>query len=78
MKMEKILERIAMENGITVKEVREEMQKAITEAWKNPPKDGGVTVACQCRVPCEGEVPTPEELIRYVVKELHTQAGVLW
>ena len=45
--MKKILKRIAKENGVTVEEVREEMQKAITEAWKNPPADGGVTAAYQ-------------------------------
>ena len=30
MKMKKILEQIAREHGVTVEEVREEMQKAIT------------------------------------------------
>ena len=64
MNMKKILKRIAKENGVTVEEVREEMQKAITEAWKNPPADGGVTAAYQRKVPCKGEVPTPEELLR--------------
>ena len=63
MNMKKILKRIAKENGVTVEEVREEMQKAITEAWKNPPADGGVTAAYQRKVPCKGEVPTPEELV---------------
>ena len=55
MNMKKILKRIAKENGVTVEEVREEMQKAITEAWKNPPADGGVTAAYQRKVPCKGE-----------------------
>ena len=75
MKMKKIRKRIAKENGVTVEEVREEMQKAITEAWKNPPADGGVTAAYQRKVPCKGEVPTPEELIRYAAAEIRRQAG---
>ncbi len=70
MKMKKILEQIAREHGVTVEEVREEMQKAITEAWVSPPKDGGVTAAYQRRVPCRGEIPTPEELIRYAAAEI--------
>lgn len=40
MHMTKILRKIADENGITVEEMREEMQKAINEAWRNPPDDG--------------------------------------
>ena len=40
MNMRKILRSVARANGVTVKEVREEMQKSITEAWKNPPEDG--------------------------------------
>lgn len=70
MRMKKILEQIAREHGVTVKEVREEMQKAITEAWMNPPEDGGVTAAYQRRVPCKGAIPTPEELIRYAAAEI--------
>ncbi|PWM50788.1 MAG: hypothetical protein DBX60_08510 [Bacillota bacterium] len=74
MRMKKILKQIAKENGVTVKEVREEMQMAITMAWTNPPKDGGVTAAYQRRVPCKGEIPTPEELIRYAAAEIRKQA----
>ncbi len=74
MKMKKILKQVAKENGVTVKEVREEIQKAITEAWKNPPADGGVTAAYQRKVPCKGEIPTPEELIRYAAAEIRRQA----
>lgn len=77
MKMKKIMKEIAREHGVTVKEVREEMQKAITEAWTNPPDDGGVTAAYQRRVPCRGQVPTPEEFIRYAAKELHARADTI-
>lgn len=75
MRMKKILKQIAKENGVTVKEVREEMQKAITDAWTNPPKDGGLTAAYQNHVPCKGEIPTPEELICYAAAEIQKQAS---
>ena len=45
MSMRKIYRKIARENGVSVKEVKEDMQAAITAAYQNPPKDGGVTAA---------------------------------
>ena len=47
MSMRKIYRKIARENGVSVKEVKEDMQAAITAAYQNPPKDGGVTAAYQ-------------------------------
>lgn len=70
MKMKKVLREVARANGVSVKEVRKEIQKAVDEAWKTPPNDGGVTAAYQQRVPCRGEIPTPEELIRYMAGEI--------
>ena len=67
--MRKILREIARANGVSVKEVREEIQKAIDEAWKNSSNDD-VTAAYQRKIPCKGKVPTPEELIRYAVQEI--------
>lgn len=65
MKAKEAISKVAAENGMTVKEVREEMQKAIDEGmnstdpqamelWKNCPK--------------KGDKPTPEELIDYIAK----------
>lgn len=64
---EKAIQEVAMREGITVEEVRKEMKKAmlvglcsqdpaIQEKWK--------------RVPCKGEVPTPEELITYMAENV--------
>ena len=64
--MRKIYRKIARENGVSVKEVKEDMQAAITAAYQNPPMDGGVTAAYQRQVPRKGEIPTPDELIRYM------------
>lgn len=55
----KILKKIAKEHGVTVEEVRRDMQEAINEAYKNP------TTEAQS-VPRKGDVPTPEEFIKYV------------
>ena len=38
----------------------------VLAAYQNPPKDGGVTAAYQKQVPRKGEIPTPDELIRYM------------
>lgn len=72
MSMRRILRKIARENGVSLAEVRTDMQEAIHTAYQNPPNDGGVTAAYQRRVPCKGEVPTPEELIHYAAGRLQT------
>ena len=66
MRIRKIYRQIARKNGVTIKEVRSEMQKAILWAYQNPPKDGGITEAYQKCVPCRDKVPTPEEVICFV------------
>lgn len=65
MQMRKIYKKVAKEHGVSVAEVKREIQLMIEDAWKNPPNDGGVTKAYQRQVPCKGEIPTPDELIRY-------------
>lgn len=65
MSMRKIYRKIARKNHTTAQEVRQEIQFAINDAYKNPPCDGGIIAAYQRRVPHRGEVPTPEEMIRY-------------
>lgn len=69
MKMDEVLRKVAEKNKVSVKEVQNEIQKSIDDAWNNPFKDGGV-LAAQRKVPCKGEVPTPEELIRYIIGEI--------
>lgn len=56
------LEEVARRNNVTVEEVRREISKAIllarpkTDAWT--------------KIPCEGSVPTPEELIAYCAEQV--------
>lgn len=69
MSMRKIYRKIAREHGVSPKEVREEMQAAIMQAYQNPPDDN-ITVAYQNCVPRKGDVPTPEEFIRYAAGQI--------
>jgi len=58
-----IIRKIAKENGVSIAEVRREMQAAINETYKNPN-------AAALAVPRKGDVPTPEEFIVYVAQRV--------
>ena len=68
MSMRKIYRKVARQNGVTIKEVRAEMQNAINAAW-NDPQNNGIIRAYQNQVPHCGAVPTPDEVI-FINKEL--------
>ena len=70
MNMRKIYRELAKKHGVSVKEVREEMQAALTEAYTNPLNNNVITKAYQNRIPRQGEIPTPEEAVRYLVGEV--------
>lgn len=70
MDLEKIYQKIAKKNGISVDEVKSEMQAAINEAYRNPPNDNGITVAFQKQVPSKGDIPSPDEFIRYASEKI--------
>ena len=66
-----VLERVAEHNGTTVEAVRQEINRVIEIGMRNP--DEAIREKW-ATVPCEGDVPTPEELITYVVKEAAERA----
>lgn len=68
MSMRKIYKQIAKKHGVTVAEVRADIQSAITAAYTEPSSDNEITKAYQNRIPRKGEIPTPEEFIHYVTK----------
>ena len=70
MDINKILGQVAEADGVSIEEVKKEMQAAISAAYQNPSYDGGRTEARQKEVPCRGEIPTPEEFIRYAAWKL--------
>lgn len=60
-----IYRKIAKQNGISMKEVKIEMQAALEYAFTS--NDDSIIKAYQEQVPRRGEVPTPEEFIKYAV-----------
>lgn len=67
MSMRNVYRKIAREHGVSVQEVKREIQTAINEAYKNPLPDMAMQ---QCRIPKKGKVPTPDEVIRFSVEEV--------
>ena len=70
MDINKKLGQVAEADGVSIEEVKKEMQAAISAAYQNPSDDGGRTAARQKEVPCRGGIPTPEEFIRYAAWKL--------
>lgn len=64
-----IFEEIANREGITADMVRYEIQKVIYEAIRNA---SPAVLERWKRIPSEGTVPTPEELIRYVAAQINS------
>lgn len=62
----KIYERIAAENSMSVEEVRKEIAQAIEGAFNNPDATFEQRLF-QASIPRAGSLPTPDELIRFLV-----------
>lgn len=60
----KIYKKIAKEHGVTWQEVRADMQVALNHAYTDPNRDI-LNVVRQREVKKKGEIPTPEEFIKY-------------
>ena len=67
MSAEQALQEVARQNNTTVEEVRKEIKLAMLVGLCNP--DPAVQATWK-EIPCVGEVPTPEELINYMVGKL--------
>lgn len=64
---EHLFERLAREWNITVEEMRAIISARIEKGWNDPDP---VKRAQWRKIPCCGEVPTPDEWLRYVVERL--------
>lgn len=73
MSMRKIYRKIARENGVTLADVRKDMKEAIDFGYNHCPNNG-ITAAYQNRVPRKGDVPTPEEFIRYAAAQVKSKS----
>ena len=67
---ETLFERLARERGITVEELRAIISARREKGLHDPDPEKRAQLE---RIPCAGEVPTPEELLRYVVKKLKAE-----
>ena len=60
---DKIIEKIANTNNVSVYEVRKEIQTAINIAFENPNENAR-------KVPCKGVKPTIEEFLAYTTSKI--------
>ena len=69
-KPKKLFEHLAQERNITVEEMRAIIAARIKAGMNDPdPKKR----ASWERIPCAGEIPTPEEWLRYAVERLEEE-----
>ena len=67
---EHLFERLARERGITVEEMRGIISARIERGWN----DADLEKRAQWRkIPCAGEIPTPDEWLKYVVEKLEAE-----
>lgn len=67
---ETIFDRWAKERNITVEEMKAIISARIEKGWNDPdPKKQ----AQWRKIPCTGEIPTPEEWLRYTVEKLESE-----
>lgn len=73
---EHIFERLARERGITVEEMRAIISSRIEKGWNDPDPEKRTQWR---KIPCIGDVPTPDEWLRYTVEQLYSndQEGLL-
>ena len=70
---EHIFERLARERGIAVEEMRTIISARIEKGWNDPDPE-------KRKIPCSGEIPTPDEWLRYAVEKLQEEGreDLLW
>lgn len=67
---EHLFERLARERGITVEEMRKIISERIERGWN----DTDLEKRAQWRkIPCAGEISTPDEWLKYAVEKLETE-----
>lgn len=64
---EHIFARMARERGITVEKMRAIISARIERGWNDPDPEKR---AQWRKIPCAGELPTPDEWLRYAVKRI--------
>lgn len=74
---EHIFERLAHERNIAVEEVRAIISAQIEKGWNDPDPEKREQWR---KIPCVGEMPTPDEWLRYAVENLQAEGreDLLW
>ncbi|NLW64668.1 MAG: sporulation initiation factor Spo0A [Clostridiales bacterium] len=68
MSIKSIYKNVAKSYGVSVAEVKRDMQAAIKQAYQKPDKSEAER-AMQKSLPCSGKIPTPEEFILFAAQE---------
>ena len=69
---ETLFERLAKERNTTVEDIRSQITARIEAGLRDPDP---VRRAQWERIPCAGEIPTPEEWLRYAVERIQEEGG---
>lgn len=67
---EHIFERLARERNITVEEMRTIISARIEKGWNDPDPEKREQWR---KIPCSGEIPTPDEWLQYAVEKLQEE-----
>ena len=67
---EHLFERLARERGITVEEMRKIISERIERGWNDPDPEKR---AQWRKIPCAGEIPTPDEWLKYTIERLEEE-----
>lgn len=67
---EDLFEWFARERNITVEEMRAIISARIKKGWNDPDPE---KQAQWRKIPCEGEIPTPDEWLQYSVEKLQAE-----
>ena len=62
----KLLRKVAREHGVSLNEVKREIQAAIDHAYTNPTEEA-------LQIPHKGEKPTADEVIAHIVGEIKSR-----
>lgn len=69
MNLKNVYRKIAKANGVSIVQVKKEMQKAIDDAYTNPNKSLGERYQ-QDKIPCRGTRPTTLEVVSHIAGEI--------
>ena len=67
---ETLIERLARVQGVSVEEMRQQLTARIAAGLNDSDPERRAQWA---KIPCAGDIPTPEEYLEYTVRRLHEE-----